>query len=298
MSRRLPDFLVIGAMKCATSTLHEQLARQPGLFLSEPKEPNFFSDDDQYARGLDWYAGLFAAAAPGDLCGESSTHYTKRPALPNTLPRMRAVLDRPRLVYVMRHPVDRLVSHYVHEWTENRTRGPIDRAVAEIPDLVDFGRYAMQLEPYLDAYGPESVLPVFYEHMTRHPQQALERIARFIGYEAAPTWHHDLGPSNVGAQRLRKSRLRELLAGPGPLRELRRRVVPQAWTDRVKARWQMKSRPALGPDTLARVRDAFDADLERLGRWLATPLSCDTFRDAVTDATPEWSGAPAGGPRP
>lgn len=66
---RLPDFIIIGAMKCATSTLHDQLARQPGLFMSTPKEPNFFSDDEQWGRGLDWYGSLFEAV-PGDtLCG-------------------------------------------------------------------------------------------------------------------------------------------------------------------------------------------------------------------------------------
>ena len=66
MSAR-PDFMVIGAMKCATSTLHEQLARQPGLFMSTPKEPNFFSDDDVHARGMAWYEALFADAPAGSL---------------------------------------------------------------------------------------------------------------------------------------------------------------------------------------------------------------------------------------
>ena len=82
---RGPDLIIIGAMKCATSTLHDQLARQPGLFMSVPKEPNFFSDDAQYARGFAWYTSLFADARPGTIRGESSTHYTKLPTLPNTV---------------------------------------------------------------------------------------------------------------------------------------------------------------------------------------------------------------------
>ena len=59
---RMPDFIIIGAMKCATSTLHDQLAEQPGFVMSEPKEPNFFSDEENWAKGLGWYSGLFAAA--------------------------------------------------------------------------------------------------------------------------------------------------------------------------------------------------------------------------------------------
>ena len=83
-----PDFIIIGAMKCATSTLHEQLALQPGFFMSTPKEPNFFSDDDCFARGLDWYRGLFAEAPEGSIRGESSTHYTKLPTHPRTVERL------------------------------------------------------------------------------------------------------------------------------------------------------------------------------------------------------------------
>ncbi len=78
-STRLPDFIIIGAMKSATSTLHNQLSAQPGIFMSTPKEPNFFSDDDIYNQGLSWYSGLFSDANARDICGESSTHYTKLP---------------------------------------------------------------------------------------------------------------------------------------------------------------------------------------------------------------------------
>ena len=72
----VPHFLIIGAMKAATSTLYDQLRHQPGIFLPELKEPNFFSDDAHYARGIDWYTGLFAEAGPSDLIGDASTHYT------------------------------------------------------------------------------------------------------------------------------------------------------------------------------------------------------------------------------
>ena len=91
-----PDFIIIGAMKCATSTLHEQLALQPGCFMTSPKEPCFFSDDDVYAQGLDWYGGLFEATPTGARCGESSTHYTKLPTHARTVERMLRTFDRTR----------------------------------------------------------------------------------------------------------------------------------------------------------------------------------------------------------
>jgi len=77
MTTRKPDFIIIGAMKSATSTLHEQLALQPDFFMSTPKEPFYFSDDEVFSRGREWYLNLFSNAEPNQLCGESSTHYTK-----------------------------------------------------------------------------------------------------------------------------------------------------------------------------------------------------------------------------
>ena len=146
-SHLLPNFIIIGAMKCATSTLHDQLALQPGLLMSDPKEPNFFSNDEQYRRGLAWYTGLFAAAEDGVLCGESSTHYTKLPTYLRAVERVHKHVPGARLIYVVRHPVDRLVSHYIHEWTERTVPSPIDRAVRECPRLTEYGLYAMQLRP-------------------------------------------------------------------------------------------------------------------------------------------------------
>ena len=116
----LPDFIIIGAMKCGTSTLQAQLAAQPGVFMTTPKEPNFFSDDDIFEKGMAWYSALFDGAAPGDLKGEASTHYTKLPNYPDTVSRLKQAYDEagadyPKLVYMIRNPLERAISHYMHE---------------------------------------------------------------------------------------------------------------------------------------------------------------------------------------
>ncbi len=165
-----PDFIVIGAMKSATTTLHEQLARQPGIFMSRPKEPNFFSDDAIYARGWSWYSALFRPASAADLRGESSTHYTKLPTYPRTVERMVRDLPRLKLIYVMRHPIDRLVSQYVHEVTAGRIAVGLREALERHPELIDYSRYSMQLQPFLDVYGFADVLPVFFPRLVSRSQ--------------------------------------------------------------------------------------------------------------------------------
>jgi len=134
-----PDYIIIGAMKCGTSTLAAQLGAQAGCFMTEPKEPQYFSDDPVYAKGADWYADLFAGAGPMDLKGEASTHYTKLPTYPATVTRMTASLPDLKLVYMIRNPMARVVSHYIHAWSEGELSCPIDEALETVPELVAVG---------------------------------------------------------------------------------------------------------------------------------------------------------------
>lgn len=284
-----PDFIIIGAMKCATSTLHEQLSRQPGFFMTNPKEPYFFSDDHVYAKGLDWYSSLFSNAGPSDIRGESSTHYTKLPTYPETLHRMHSVLPGLKLIYVIREPIDRLVSHYIHERTERTIGEPIDRALDHHPRLIDYSRYSMQIEPFLETYGPENVLISFAERLSKRPQQELERVCRFLGYGGQPRWSDDVGRENSGRQRLIRSPVRDFFVEMPVLRTIRRRFIPQSWRNRVKSYWQIKDRPQLSDDSRRRLKDVFDADLARLGRWLGSELSCDSFRERAMTMSGEWA---------
>lgn len=283
---RLPDFVIIGAMKSATSTLHTQLEAQPGFFMSTPKEPNFFSDDDQWAKGLDWYEGLFADARRGQICGESSTHYTKLPDLPDALRRLAETLPNPRLIYIMRDPIDRLVSHYIHAWSERTIETTIDEAVDRHPPLIDYGRYAMQIRPWLDRFGKDRILPLFFERMLAHPQEELRRACRFLGYEDEPVWKD--ARENVSAQRLRKSAVRDAIVLNPVVSVLRRALVPKVARERIKAMWQMREKPVLSEAARARVAAVFDADLAQLGRLLGTEINCASFKATVRARPLNW----------
>nr|WP_197526800.1 sulfotransferase [Pirellulimonas nuda] len=271
-----------------TSTLHEQLAAQPGVFMCTPKEPCYFSDDEVYARGENWYRGLFDDARPGDLRGESSTHYTKLPTYPATVERMHAAFPRLKLIYVMRHPVDRLVSQYMHEWSVRNVNLSIDDAIDAFPGLIDYGRYARQLAPYLEAFGPCQVLPVFFERLKVTPQGELERITDFLGLGQKPAWNDEVAAQNRSNERLRTSRLRDAVVHAPGISWLRRTLVPKRVRDRVKSLWRLPAKPELRPETEARLLKAFDDDLRVLGGWLSSPLSCERFREVVSRHPLEW----------
>jgi hypothetical protein len=202
---------------------------------------------------------------------------------------MKAALPSLRLIYVMRHPIDRLVSHYIHQWTQNVIRCGIDEAVDRYPELVNYGRYAYQLHPYFEAYGKASVLPVFFGRLKTEPQQELERIAGHIGYGDSVTWNEDAGAQNVSSERIRKFPGYQLLVDSAPMAFLRRRLVPQSIRDRVKSQLTMRERPTLSPATRARLEQVFDEDLATLSDWLGTSLTCQNFDEVTLRGPLDWS---------
>ncbi len=287
--RSAPDFAIIGAMKAATSTLHDQLAAQPGFAMSDPKEPCFFSDDEVYARGFDWYESCFPAGGADRLRGDSSTHYAKLPGLPEAASRLQARRPDARIIYVIRHPVDRLVSHFMHGWSEGWYGDSIEEAVARDPSLVDYGRYAMQLRPWLERFGAERVLLVAYDDIRSQPQGALDRVGRFLGAQAPLRWHHDLAPRNVSTERVRQGWFRRWLVDPAWATALRRAAVPKALRTRVRERMQMRERPTLADADRTRLAAIFDADLRQLSEWTGRHLRCADLVEQLLAAPLDWT---------
>ncbi len=287
--RRLPDFFIIGAMKAATSSLHDQLAALDGVVMSDPKELYFFSDDPVFARGLDWYASHFAGAGPDDLCGESTTHYTKLPTHPHTVDRIAEVVPDARFVYVMRHPVDRLISQYTHMWLEREVTVPFSDAIdGAVPELLDYSRYALQLLPYLERFGADRVLPLFFDRMHAEPDETLQRVADHIGLERAVRWNHDVQANNISSERLRTSEARDRIKMvPGYDRV--RSLVPERAVERIRRRWRPSERPEPSPAQMARIAAELEPELGHVGRWLGVDLDLASFRD-VTAARPlDWT---------
>ncbi|MDG1818362.1 MAG: sulfotransferase [Porticoccaceae bacterium] len=276
-STKLPDFIIIGAMKSATSTLHNQLSAQPGIFMSSPKEPNFFSDDDIYSQGLNWYSGLFSDASAEDICGESSTHYTKLLDHPETIQRLKEAIPQPKLIYVMRHPVDRLISHYMHQWSEGVISCDINQAIDRYPELVDYSCYGMQITPYLKEFGSEAVLPLFFDDLKNSRDRALNRVGEFIGCTEPLIWIDDLTQDNISSQRIRRFYGYELLVNWKPMAWVRKNLIPQTLRNRVKKQFTIQNRPEISAIQLERITEIFNRDLKIVRAWLGDELTCDSL---------------------
>ena len=178
---------------------------------------------------------------------------------------------------------------YIHEWSMRVLTMPLSKAIDEHAALVQFGQYATQLEPYFEAFGKERVLPVFFDRLLTHPQEELERVCTFVGYEGDPVWKEEQGPSNVSSQRMRNSKLRDLLVHAPIVSTIRQRLIPQSVRDRVKKLWMMNRRPELTEQERRRLEAVFNPELAKLGKWLGIEsLTCSNFRELTRDRAYDW----------
>ena len=161
----LPDFIVIGAMKSGTTSLHHYLSCHPDIAMTTVKEPTFFTAEGNWDKGLDWYRKQFGS--DGTLRGEVSPDYTKFPRHAGVPARMHATLPHAKLIYLVRDPIERLISHYVDAYSFRRANGPLNEVLrdAEGRHYVACSKYFLQLEQYLPFYDFEQFLVVATEDL-------------------------------------------------------------------------------------------------------------------------------------
>jgi hypothetical protein len=268
----LPNLIVIGGLKCGTTSLHHYLNLHPEIAMSRPKELNFFVAELNWDLGPEWYASHFDRAAP--VRGETSPHYTNLPRFRGVAARMRDVLGaEPRIVYMVRDPIDRMLSHYLHNVGGGYESRPLETALAS-PDsaYVARSRYAMQAEPYLEAFGAERVLIVTREELRDKRLATMQRAFEFAGVDAgfaSPQFEREWetgGGKQDGGFRLmdravRLPGLRALDRNFDRLPESLRWVVERIVHDPDRG---ASPKPELPEELRARLRELLAGDMERL----------------------------------
>jgi hypothetical protein len=190
----LPTFLVIGAFKCGTTSLHHYLAQHPDVQMPAMKETDFFSGPPNgvpYATGakrikrLDEYEKLFDPAITAR--GEASPNYTVHPLRPGVPEAIKKIIPGVKLIYIVRDPVTRTVSHYHHYVSTMGERRSLEDALGDLADLnspyVCASFYALQLEQYLLHFRKEQIIVVDQADLHTKRQATLREIFAFLSVD-------------------------------------------------------------------------------------------------------------------
>ena len=176
----LPNLVVIGAMKCATTSLHYYLDLHPEISMSNPKELNFFTVEANWNRGAKWYTSHFESEQK--IRGESSTSYSKYPVHRGVPERMWTLIPEAKLIYAIRNPIDRIVSHYVHNFSKRAEKRSLDEALSGLENspYVHYSRYATQLRQFLGYFPEKNIHLVTLEELKTDQRSTLAEVFRFL----------------------------------------------------------------------------------------------------------------------
>jgi hypothetical protein len=310
--RGLPNFILIGAQKSGTSSLHYLLNLHEEVFIPQgeifffdvddiEQHPDFFADrhgrlvdhdfegkQDQY---LPWYRSCFAAAGPGQVIGEDSTTYLASARAPE---RIAAMLPEAKLIAVLRDPVKRAYSHYWHWVSTGRTGETFEALLSRgASTLLTRGHYDEHLSRYYERFPKEQLKVVIFEEFVKAQQSTVDAICAFLGLEQAvdisaadshrnaarpPLWLRGRLLANHLLSPLVRKSYENRIPGmpgyrPGALAETgARSALADEASEWLSRVWPKKSYPAMAPQTEILLRRHFRPYVERLSEMLDKDL--------------------------
>jgi len=177
----LPNFLIIGAEKAATSWLRDMLGCHPDVFVYKPGETHFF--DEHFDKGRDWYEAHFEDWSGQPRVGEKTPQYLSHPLAAE---RIRSSLGEDvRFIASLRHPVDRAYSAYWHRMRRGRTSPRTDFASAfhKHERLRSEGTYGQHVKRFVDRFPRTSLHLLIFEEMMQDRRAALASCYDFLGVD-------------------------------------------------------------------------------------------------------------------
>lgn len=177
----VPHAILVGGMKCGTTSLNAYIRQHPEIAAPKAtKDMHFFSSEDNWAKGWDWYYGRWSYDPEVHrLRYESTTQYAKYPQLPEVAPRMSQLQGEVKLLYLLRDPLDRIESHLAHNVA--RGHATVETFRKTLPRAIEFSRYAMQAQRFLDFLPHAELLLLDFNELKHDPRGLLRKIEEFLG---------------------------------------------------------------------------------------------------------------------
>jgi hypothetical protein len=291
---KMPNLFIIGAAKAGTTALYDCLAQHPQIFLSRVKEPMFFSRDEYYARGLDWYESFyFLGAEDYPVRAEATPHYLYWSD--KVAPRIKEIYGERSVKFIVsfRDPVSRAYSWYWNMVREGREELDFREAVQveeyrlqqNRDELYQLGsmvygysagsRYASLLEPYLKLFAAEHFFFVFQDDLKSRLQETCANIFEFLEIESSI----QISSSNSNPAAMPRSRfLHRTLRQRSPLKEAIKPFMPGKIRRRLKSKMlqaNLRETPyaPLDPRLAHELRLSYSSEIEKLEKLTGRELS-------------------------
>ncbi len=230
MANRIPRdayVLIIGAMKCGTSSIYSYLKDHPEICPAITKEPEFFSENQGHGLQVESYSDLWDFDETiHKYALEASTGYTKYPLEPNVPKNIFSLGISPKFIYIIRNPFNRITSHFNYMQRDESWLAKIDST-----HLINTSNYFLQLEQYRKYFPLDDFLILDFDDLRDSSALVLKKIYGFLdlSHSYFPEEYKVKNPTQIKTKfdkNLRKLKLSPLISFvPNPLRQLGRNLL-------------------------------------------------------------------------
>lgn len=286
-----PNFFIVGAAKCGTTSLYSELRKHPDVFLPEIKEPHYFARcppaskpwETHCSGDLSAYQQLYIDSAGRSAIGDASPSYLLDE---ESASRIHAVRPDAKIIVILRDPVARAHSAYLMNQVGGYEPSSISFKDALRQDIarenkgwgvsrmyVEAGMYCSQVHRYLDLFGSEQVLVLLSEHLKNKPQDLYAGIARHLGITPEPLLA-SVASDVQNAYRRPRMMAAYRLATSGVGRKVRQLLVPSRLQDRLRSSKLLfgKDKPAIDDESRYLLQEIYDPDISGLEALLGRRL--------------------------
>jgi hypothetical protein len=300
----MPNFFVVGAARSSTTSLNRYLSQHPEIFIPPRKEMHFFAADhfpctgpgDEGMNRLvihdeEQYSQLFTRVAGEKAVGETSPFYL---CLPGTAERIAQAVPDAKIIVILREPVARTYSAYMHLVREGRETFSLEEGLSREEERKQQGfepmwwykelsLYYSQVKRYLEVFGREQVKVLLYEEFYADPEQALREVFAFLGVREDVVIDTSLRYNAAGVAKSRRlyTFLTNFIRNPSPLQKRIKSLLPS----RLRMVWGTKAvgmlvRPVpMDLSLQTRLKPYFMEDVAKLEELLHRDLLCWQYRE-------------------
>lgn len=280
--------MIIGAAKSGTTSLYHYLSEHPDVFMTEPKEVNYFSAEeierqklyykDHKVRSLEEYQSLFAGVKGCKAIGEGSVSYIFYPETPQ---KIHALLPDIKIIILLRNPVDRGFSHFLMD----QRLGLVDLEYKDIifkssahekaslyfQQYVELGLYFEQVKRYIDIFGREQVKIYLNEDLRSDLSLVVDDLYGFLHLDKSEKPNLE---KNHNAFAMPNNKLIAKLYASRSIRRTLSRLVPESLKEKILSTFFNKTKkPTLSEVELTKLHEIYDEDIKQLERLIDRDLS-------------------------
>jgi len=278
-----PNFFMVGAPRAGTTSLYEFLKKTDDVFMSDSKEPHYFSSiDPKYfvakpIRDTKKYLSLFEKATKASTIGEASTSYLWDPASHKLI---HDTIPSAKIIIMLRDPISRSFSHYLMRLgggTQLSFLDTVNKALkASIEDyythvIVNGSFYSEQVKRYLDTFGSNNVQIIIFEKFINDPVSSVKNVLNFLDVKSEPPDSVDL-LHNVFT--IPKDRFTANLLQNKLVRKASKNIVPLFWRESIIKKYMSKKseKPQISKKEREFMKEIFQDDVKQLQKIIGYSL--------------------------